>query len=376
MQGGPTTPAGSAVPVPDALAVTRLPHLPDLDGIRAVAVGIVVLAHLGLDRIVPGGFGVTIFFFLSGYLITSLMRIEMHNTGRISYAGFYTRRVLRIIPPFWITGAFSLACIGVGLIGRPIDWQGVAADVLFLTNYTDVYTSLDGFPGLPLWSLAVEEHFYLFFPLVIGLFLPRFGARRLALWCAIACALVLLVRLANVYGFGIVGPNDKMTHTRIDSILFGCVLALWQNPVLEGRAAWRPNRAHVGLALVALLAMFAIRNEEFRQTVRYSVQGAALFVLFAYVLQNRIPVVTRLLRSKVAQTIGLYSFTIYLVHFVFIGIAESRFPEAHGVLRAAFVILGTWAYSALMYRLVERPLAQLRQRMNRRNEKPLLSPAA
>src|SRR5258708_26476857 len=100
----------AAVAVPPALeqnagrvAAARAPfHIPSLDGLRAVSFFIVFAAHAGLDRIVPGGFGVTVFFFLSGYLITTLMRMEAEATGHVSLKNFYLRRALRILPPFYI----------------------------------------------------------------------------------------------------------------------------------------------------------------------------------------------------------------------------------------------------------------------------------
>jgi len=89
--------------------------IPSLDGIRAVAVSLVFFAHGGADSLVPGGLGVTIFFVLSGYLITTLMRIEHTRSGGISYRGFYLRRLLRLMPPLFIVvaaaGLFALASV-------------------------------------------------------------------------------------------------------------------------------------------------------------------------------------------------------------------------------------------------------------------------
>ncbi|MBK6583475.1 MAG: acyltransferase [Gammaproteobacteria bacterium] len=80
----------------------RMPTIASLDGIRALAVMLVFVAHAGFSHIVPGGFGVTIFFFLSGYLITTLMRVEQESTGRIRYKNFYLRRIYRIFPPLYV----------------------------------------------------------------------------------------------------------------------------------------------------------------------------------------------------------------------------------------------------------------------------------
>ena len=97
--------------------------IPALDGFRALAIAIVLTSHIGLERIVPGKFGVTLFFFLSGYLITTLLRREVARTGRIDFRAFYRRRAVRILPPLYITFAFFLLLSGVGLIG-PIALPG------------------------------------------------------------------------------------------------------------------------------------------------------------------------------------------------------------------------------------------------------------
>src|ERR1700739_2193320 len=82
-------------------------NIPALDGLRACAILLVFVSHGGLDNLVPGGFGVTVFFFLSGYLITSLLRLEALNSGTISLRAFYTRRVFRIFPPMYLTVALA-----------------------------------------------------------------------------------------------------------------------------------------------------------------------------------------------------------------------------------------------------------------------------
>ena len=84
-------------------------YIPSLDGLRAVAFLLVFVAHSGLDNVVPGGFGVTVFFFLSGYLITTILRIEAQKTGTISLGKFYLRRAFRILPPLYVTLALGYA---------------------------------------------------------------------------------------------------------------------------------------------------------------------------------------------------------------------------------------------------------------------------
>src|ERR1700733_14513831 len=91
-------------------------HLPSLDGIRAVSFLLVFAAHAGLGDVIPGGFGVTVFFFLSGYLITTLLRIEHDATGTVSLRQFYLRRALRILPPFYLVLALAALAAWLGVI--------------------------------------------------------------------------------------------------------------------------------------------------------------------------------------------------------------------------------------------------------------------
>src|SRR5580658_4318026 len=142
--------------------------IPSLDGFRAVSILIVFMSHAGLRQIIPGTFGVTVFFFLSGYLITTLLRLEWKETDAISLRHFYLRRVLRIFPPLYLTLAFASVVTLVGLLPGTLTWSAFGAQVMFLANYYKIYRAGFGMPPgmLVLWSLAVEEHFYVGFPLL------------------------------------------------------------------------------------------------------------------------------------------------------------------------------------------------------------------
>ena len=168
-----------------ALAPRAPGTIPTLDGFRAAAISFVMLSHVGLEKCVPGQFGVTLFFFLSGYLITTLLRRELICDGRVSYAIFYLRRAVRILPPMWL--AIGLAVVfSLTRLNHPLNFEGLTFDFAFLSNYLP----RSGVP-IGLWSLAVEEHFYLLFPVAAIIIVSRWGART----CAAACALVCLVAL-------------------------------------------------------------------------------------------------------------------------------------------------------------------------------------
>lgn len=155
--------------MPSAGVTTRkVGHIPSLNGLRAIAIAVVVWAHAGFPGHLAGGLGVSLFFFLSGYLITTLLRAEYDKYERISLGGFYLRRALRIFPPMYIVIALVVVLTLVGFLPNVMSAGGTAATALFLTNYWIIFAGHEGVPaGLGVfWSLAVEEHFYLVFPLM------------------------------------------------------------------------------------------------------------------------------------------------------------------------------------------------------------------
>ena len=113
--------------------------IPSLNGIRAISVLLVVLAHSGFHTIVPGGLGVTIFFFLSGYLITTLMLTESERLGNIAVSSFYARRIFRLAPALLITLTIAYSLTYCGLLPGQITLEGVAAQLLYFANYHTIF---------------------------------------------------------------------------------------------------------------------------------------------------------------------------------------------------------------------------------------------
>ena len=334
-------------------------HVPQLDGVRAIAVIIVIVAHAGLGRMVPGGFGVTIFFSLTGYLITSLLRVEVAEQGRVDFKAFYLRRTLRIMPPLYVTLAILTALYLAGTFGDRVNPSAIPWDYLFLSNYSHLWGQSRGLP-VPLWSLAVEEHFYLLFPVAFALYVARHNFRQTALACAIACAIILGLRFSTLIWFDDLGFNYYWSHTRMDSILFGCILALWQNPLLD-RDARKPGLSHALAAFAVLIVTFLFRDEFFRQTIRYTLHGAALFVLFSYILAEGSKPVHKVLTSPVMIWIGLVSYSLYLCHlaiFQALSINTRMSAAAVGIV-GTLISLG---YVFLMRKYVELPILKWRRK--------------
>lgn len=336
-------------------AVTSLGHLPQLDGMRAAAILIVLLGHSRLVPGVPGGFGVTLFFFLSGYLITSLLRIESQQTGAIDLGRFYLRRTVRIIPPMVITILFVIGLQLAGLLPMQAAFIPLVSDLLFMTNYANLF-GIQASVRIPLWSLDVEEHFYILFSTLYALWLARRTPVFGAMFCAAACVVVLGIRLGYAaFDPDALGQVYYWSHTRMDSILFGCILALWRNPVLDERP-FKPGFLLFALALAAIAFSFVWRDPVFRETWRYTLQGCALLVVFAWVLSLRRRA-AELMSCWPLRWCALLSSTLYLIHFPILKMFEQFGVPQAWIPAYAFSI----AFSLGMYVIVERPLGSWRR---------------
>lgn len=362
-------------------------HIPSLDGIRAVAVLIVMVAHFGFDKLVPGGYGVTVFFFLSGYLITTLMRKEFGKTGRIDLWAFYLRRTLRIFPPMYITMAvlMSFSFIFAEQVGM-FSWKAVLYQLFFLTNYLKIIApdaaNLAAGAAVDLarplgtgvyWSLAIEEHFYMGFPLLMIALMPRLTRGKIALILLGTCVLGLLWRLHLVHNLQ--ASHNRVyygTDARLDSIMYGCVLALWGNPFLDKPFRLKPvvKALLLAAALGATAFTFVYRDEAFRETWRYTIQGLALFPLFYLaVIDHQRPLFSWLGWGWL-RYIGALSYTLYLIHLGLWSLFEIIQPHWGVPLRFAICSVLSFAYAIAMYYAVERPCARIRQRLHKKNAKP------
>src|ERR1051326_1662103 len=322
--------------------VRRTLDIPSLDGLRAVAVGIVILSHLqlvflhGTSEAVPaalgplagvlslarGSFGVTVFFFLSGYLITTLLRMEAEATGGVSLPHFYLRRTLRIFPPFYLVLIAGLLLTDAGFIsGWHLDPAGVLSQLFYVSNYYQAasYPHFGAAAGTwVFWSLAVEEHFYLLFPLgylLLQRLVPSRGRRASVLLGA--CAVVRAWRCVLVFGFHVSDDRTFMaTDTRIDSILFGCALAVYENPHLDrsriDEATWKFLLLPIGLA--GLLASLLVTGDRTQQTVTYTIQGICLVPVFVGAVRYSHWLLFRPLQWPWVRFLGVVSYVIYLVH--------------------------------------------------------------
>jgi peptidoglycan/LPS O-acetylase OafA/YrhL len=348
-------------------------YIPSLNGVRAGAVLIVFVGHgLTVPPAWPGHVGVTIFFFMSGFLITTLLRREYLDSGRISLGSFYLRRAFRILPPAYATIGIAVVVGAIGLLPSSTTVGGVLAEVFNFTNY---YLIVVGREGLPpetsmLWSLAVEEHFYLIFPLLMIVLLKRKLSMR-----QIGYILLMAVVLAPVWRIYLALNGAEFYHlytgsdTRFDGILAGAAMALLYNPTMGDSPPfrltdWAIHRVLLPIALFLFAASTLATADAIRLTVIDTVQFLCLAVFFWHVITRPLALIGRILNHRWVAHIGVLSFSIYLIHRLVIAIV-ARFIDVAPITDIVSLV-GTVACAQLMYVAIEKPFARARKSVDRR----------
>jgi len=354
----------------ETIAAPNSLYIPSLDGIRAISVMLVFFSHAGLGSILaPGGFGVTIFFLLSGFLITTLLRLEFSRYQRISLGDFYLRRVLRILPPLYVSMALAIVLYLLEPGHQALPVAGTVAQALQVSNYYLIYASHGVIlPGTGVfWSLAIEEHFYLLFPVLFAWMCPRFSVNRQTIILLGLCAVALAWRCILHFQGAALLRTYYGTDTRFDSILLGCVFAIVANPVLHdplhewfiARMKWL-----LPLAVIVLLGTFLIRSDNFRETFRYTLQGLALVPLFIAAIHYQSSWPVRFLNLPFMRFLGVLSYTLYLGHAIIMEYVHRNLPANDLVVGA--VSLGcAIGFATLVHYWIERPCAQIRKRLSK-----------
>ncbi len=349
----------------------KLGYLPSLDGIRAISALIVFASHVpGIGTVIPGGLGVTVFFFLSGFIITSLLRIEFENKQSIDFRGFYLRRVFRIFPPLYIVLTISLALGCLGVVGSDFTTMGAISSFFHFTNYYYIFHGEhvgNLLPGMDVtWSLAIEEHFYLIFPILFVLLRKNLDNQTTAFVLASICLGVLAWRF-HLYSQDNFFPRRIFwaTSCRIDSILFGCILALWKNPAIEGikRLPDSVLAIFLSLSIAALIASLLPRSFFFREVIRYTIQGLALMPIFFLAIAKHDWWIFRILNTRILVGMGKISYTFYLCHRLFLQLVD-HYIENQIALATIIAFVCAVVFSTLMYFAVEKPMARLRKKLH------------
>lgn len=333
-------------------------YLPPLDGVRALAVVAVVLFHTLVPWFPGGGVGVDVFFVLSGFLITRILVAELDRTGRISFRNFYLRRALRLLPALFALAIPLTVAYLVLLDGedRRESLFAVFAAVAYISSPVMAAGHHLG-PLTHTWSLAVEEYFYMVWPLVLLLVTVRARRFRLPIIAAVA-AVAVIYRLGVTLGGWSIERVYYGADTRASTLLIGCVLAL----VL---ARYRvPVRERYALPAVAFLALFVVLPDTlttpFYRYGGFLAVAVASTVLIAILVQSPQGPTARVLGARPLVWIGKRSYGIYLWNPPLSALADFALPQWIPVIPVVLVL--SFLVPALSYRMVEMPFLRLKTR--------------
>lgn len=335
-------------------------HLPMLDGIRAVAVMMVIASHAGGSG--RGGLGVTIFFVLSGFLITWLLIKEREQAGTVSLRNFYARRALRIFPAYYAFLAFSIA---VDITrGDERIFPVILPGAFYYINYWNAVHGHSSASIAHAWSLAIEEQFYLLWPIAF-LFLAARGPQRLVKGLAAAVVAVMVWRS---YVYLVLDWGASYAYNafdcRFDSLATGCLLAVLVRNRQFG--ALMQRLAHSSVPM--LCAMFGMlwMSSAADGTLRYSFGFTVISVLVAFtlvqllLLSERWP--WRWLEWAPVRFVGRISYGMYLYHQWGAALAR-KVVDGPWIVDLVAATFGTLLFATLSYYLIEQPFLRAKQRI-------------
>jgi peptidoglycan/LPS O-acetylase OafA/YrhL len=348
---------------------TRLSYITGLDGIRAVAVMAVLLYHANAPWALGGFLGVETFFVLSGFLITSLLLIEWQSTGSLSLTNFWLRRARRLLPAVWLLLAvLPILAVFLAHDALPRLKEDIPAALLYITNWVYIvrevpYFEAFGRPPLlqQLWSLAVEEQFYVLWPLILLLLLRSVKNNRFGLLITTS----ILIAISSIWMAILYDPAaDPLrvyygTDTRAAGFLMGAFLAMVWSPSQGSPTSTRRLPEILGWSgLLALLILYNSLNEFqpflYRGGIFVTALASALLIIGA---SSPRTLLARLLETRPFRWIGSRSYSIYLWHWPVFMLSrpgfDLQFPEIF--IRLGQVAL-TFGLAELSYRWIESPV--------------------
>jgi peptidoglycan/LPS O-acetylase OafA/YrhL len=323
-------------------------RLPTLDGWRAFSIMLVILGHftsesnrsaLGIFQDGIGALGVSIFFAISGYLITTLLLNEFEKEGDISLRDFYIRRAFRILPPSMVYLAFASFFA---------PWSDIAKCFFFLANYLPLQSTYVGH----FWSLSMEEHFYLIWPFMLA----YLGPRRALVAGTIAFFVVTGWRV-GIHPHTV--PAWTLLHRtdgRLDSFFAPCVLAILVHRKPIKFPAWVPPAA---MAL-AVISFAVTRHSMVLSDLQKALQAALFAVMVVATTSNPESLLSRLLETPPMRFIGRISYSLYLWQTPF------AFSKMAWWIATPLLTLVAWC----SYRFIEQPTLHLGRRLAARKPQP------
>lgn len=357
----------------DAPLRFSLKYAPCLDGMRAIAVLLVMLHHSRAPLSAGGFIGVDIFFVLSGFLITGLLLTEHSRTGTIHFTQFYMRRALRLLPALFLLLALML--ILSPLFGG---FRTTAIDAAIVVGYIANWTKAFGFERPVFlshcWSLSIEEQFYILWPALFLFFNSLLRTRR-----ALLLAIVALTALSGIVRTWLYLSGHPPVRqyagldTRADALLVGCALAValavYGLPRRDSKAG---KTVLVGTLIaipcLAAIVKFALWRSAWMQTFGFTLIPLLTAVVVAYLMANPLSVLTRTLEYAPLVWAGKISYGLYLFHWPII-----RYMNNAGFSRwtvMAIAIPATFLIAGLSYKYIEAPALKLKERFRTSAPRP------
>lgn len=348
-------------------------YITGLDGIRAIAVIMVLAYHLKLALFKSGFLGVTVFFVLSGYLITDILISEVEEEGTIDLKNFWLRRIRRLVP-----AVMSMAVVIIfvsAVVNRVIFTKGCKdflASVLGFNNWWQIFNKVSYFEaaGVPspfthCWSLAIETQFYLIYPLILlGIYKlaksrEEGQAKRGLLFAGVTLLLALISVILMIVLFDPQQDASRVyygTDTRAFSLLFGALLAiLWEYRMVPRKLSASVNMVLGSLSFAVLLVMTIAINGSSNFWYRGGqFIGTILTVLVIYTVSGRKTWLIRFLSNPVLKWIGDRSYSIYLWHYPII-LLISKGIKASWWITLIEIVLSV-VLAELSYRFIETPI--------------------
>ncbi len=343
----------------------KLTYRPEIDGLRAIAVGAVILYHAQISifdyKLFEGGFiGVDIFFVISGYLITSIILKELVTSGTFSFKNFYERRIRRILPALLFVMLVSIPFAWLYLLPSSlIDFsKSILYSLGFSSNFYfwssgQVYGAENGLlvPFLHTWSLSVEEQFYILFPIILLIIFKYF---RKYLAYILVLGFIISLGLAEWGSRHYSGFNFYVLPTRCWELLVGSIIAY-----LETISGYRSKYSKLNLILppigffLILHSIIFFNDSMFHPSI-YTLSpiiGASLILWFS----NKDEIITKILSSKLFVGIGLISYSLYLWHYPIFAFSRIIDFFHENLLIKFLLIIFSLILSIFSYYFIERP---------------------
>jgi peptidoglycan/LPS O-acetylase OafA/YrhL len=344
--------------MPEYVGQKETTYKPQLDGLRAFAVTAVAFYHVN-PSILPGGWlGVDVFFVLSGYLITTTLRKEMNTNNTISLKNFYIRRLLRLTPAFWTLLAFVFFFVLTFSSQKRTGLISILISATYMMNWNRAFAWFpQGLLGHT-WSLAMEEQFYLIWPLILILF----GRRSSFSFIVIDIIIINILRISLV----LLGVGAERTYdgfdTHSDAILMGCALSIGSMNLNFIEACRR--LMVIPMIILALLLFLAGRSTAFTQTFGLSfVQISAGWIIVVALQEGW---VSKFLSLAPFVYTGRISYGWYLWHFPILTLGMSNLPAnwGHRSMIGAFLVAISYGIAAASFKFIETPFLRLKSQFS------------